>query len=197
MTCLILILLWLDTTSILPVTSTQPFYPSSIFTTKASSINFLLTNLLVLIGCSWISEDSPMVLYSSSDPSPAGRWLMSDACWGWTQVAFRLDFPPDSAVVCVVWWPFHFMPCQCPLPLVQFIPCSHNAHLADGAHGSHVALIPGAELRWREQARRVKAVQASVDGDLTYGPQVTMTPDLEFGGVFIGNPGREQRKRCI
>lgn len=72
-----------------------------------------------------------------------------------------------------------------------------GAHLADGTHGSHVALVPGAELWGREQTRRVKAVQASVDGDFTDRPQVTVTPDLEFGGVFIGNPGREQGKMCV
>lgn len=79
----------------------------------------------------------------------------------------------------------------CPLTLMQVMARRHGAHLADGAHGSHVALIPRAELWRREQASRVKAVQASVDGDFAYSPQVTVTPDLEFGGVFIGNPERE------
>ena len=73
----------------------------------------------------------------------------------------------------------------------------HLTHLADGAHGTHAAVVPGAELRRREQPRRVKAVEASVDGDLTDRPQVTVTPDLEFGGVLIGNPGGEQRRVCV
>ena len=33
-----------------------------------------------------------------------------------------------------------------PLTLVQLMACGQVAHLADGAHGSHVALVPGAEL---------------------------------------------------
>lgn len=77
---------------------------------------------------------------------------------------------------------------------MQFTARGRGAHLADGAHRAHVALVPGAELRGREQPRRVKAVEASVDGDLTDRPQVTVTPDLEFGGVLIGNPGGEQRR---
>ena len=72
-----------------------------------------------------------------------------------------------------------------------------RAHLAYGAHGAHVALVPGAELRRREQPRGVEAVEASVDGDLTDGPQVTVAPDLEFGGVLVGNPGGEQRRVCV
>lgn len=87
----------------------------------------------------------------------------------------------------------------CRAPPSQFSPImthahwdSDGSHLAYGAHGSHVALISGAELWWCEQACRVQAVQASVDGDFTHGPQVTVTPDLEFGWVFIGDPGRDQ-----
>lgn len=83
---------------------------------------------------------------------------------------------------------------NCP---VQFTAHGRGAHLADGAHGAHVALVPGAELRGREQPCRVQAVEASVDGDLTDRPQVTVTPDLEFGGVLIGNPGGEQRRVCV
>lgn len=69
-------------------------------TAEASSINFLLTNLLMLSVCSCISKDSPDVLYlSAEDPSPAGRLLIPDACRGETQAAFRPDLLPDSAVV--------------------------------------------------------------------------------------------------
>lgn len=71
---------------------------------------------------------------------------------------------------------------------------SDSSHLAYGAHSSHVALVSGAELWWREQTCRIQAVQASVNGDFTYCPQVAVTPDLEFGGVFVGYPGREQWK---
>lgn len=63
-------------------------------------------------------------------------------------------------------------------------------HLTDGAHGSHVALIAGAELGGRQQPCGVQAVQASVDGDFTHCPQVTVAPDLKLWRVFAGYPGR-------
>lgn len=65
----------------------------------------------------------------------------------------------------------------------------HVTHLADGAHGSHVALVAGAELGGRQQPCRVQAVQAPVDGDFTHCPQVTVAPDLKLWRVFTGYPG--------
>lgn len=54
------------------------------------------------------------------------------------------------------------------------------SHLADGAHGSHVALVAGTELGGCQQPRGVQAVQAPVDRDFTHCPQVTVAPDLKL-----------------
>lgn len=59
----------------------------------------------------------------------------------------------------------------------QWVPVTH---LADGAHGSHVALIAGAELGGCQQPCWVQAVQAPVDGDFTHCSQVTVAPDLKL-----------------
>jgi len=53
-------------------------------------------------------------------------------------------------------------------------------HLTDGAHGSHVALVAGAELGGCQQPGGVQAVQAPVDGHFTNCPQVTVAPDLKL-----------------
>lgn len=66
---------------------------------------------------------------------------------------------------------------------------SRVTHLADGAHGSHVALVAGAELGGRQQPRGVQAVQAPVDGDFAHCPQVAVAPDLKLWRVFAGYPG--------
>lgn len=123
--------------------------------------------------------------------------LVPRADCGQSQAAFRLRPLPDHQhhsgdVNLLASHPLGF-----PSSPVQFTAHGRGAHLADGAHGAHVALVPGAELRGCEQPRRVKAVEASVDGDLTDRPQVTVTPDLEFGGVLIGNPGGEQWRVCV
>lgn len=68
-------------------------------------------------------------------------------------------------------------------------------HLTNGAHGSHVALIAGAELGGRQQPCGVQAVQAPVDGDFADCPQVTVAPDLKLWRVFTGYPGRFGKKK--
>ena len=139
------------------------------------------------------------MLYPSCPRTPlllVGLLVPSAGC-GQSQAAFRLGpclthQHHSGDVSLLASHPLGF-----PSSPVQFSAHGRGAHLADGAHGTHVALVPGAELRRREQPRRVKAVEASVDGDLTDRPQVTVTPDLEFGGVLIGNPGGEQRRVCV
>ena len=139
------------------------------------------------------------MLYLSCPRTPlllVGLLVPSAGC-GQSQAAFRLGplpYPPASLGGCQ---PPRVTPPGFPQLPVQFSAHGRGAHLADGAHGAHVALVPGAELRRRKQPRRVKAVESSVDGDLTDRPQVTVTPDLEFGGVLIGNPGGEQRRVCV
>lgn len=152
MVCLILVLLWLDTALVLPVMSTMSFYPLSILQLKPH----LLTSCWQIYWCSWISKNSPDVLYlSAEDPSPAGRLLISGAK--------RKQHSDQTSCLIQQWSPggmtdSSLRHSQCPVTLVQLMACGQGAHLADGAHGSHVALIPGAELWWREQACRVKAV---------------------------------------
>ena len=70
-------------------------------------------------------------------------------------------------------------------------------NLADGAHGSHVALVSRAEFRRGQQPCRVQAVQTPIDGNLTHRPQVAVTPDLQLGRVLCGDPAArgEQKKR--
>lgn len=69
-------------------------------------------------------------------------------------------------------------------------------NLTDGAHGSHVAFIAWAVLGWGQQwfgveeGFGVQGVQASIDWNLTHRTQVTVAPDLQFGGVLSWNPAR-------
>ena len=145
--------------------------------------------------CRLTAEEFPQGLppralpHLPQDPSAAGR-----AGCGQSQAAFRarpLPGPPVSPGTVRLLAP----------PWVPRPPAARRArpraHLAYGAHGAHVALVPGAELGRREQPRGVEAVEASVDGDLTDRPQVTVAPDLEFGGVLVGNPGGEQGRVCV
>lgn len=68
-------------------------------------------------------------------------------------------------------------------------------NLADGAHGSHVALISRAEFRWGQQPCWVQAVQTPIDGNLTHRPQVAVTPDLQLGRMLCGNPAAREGRR--
>lgn len=58
-------------------------------------------------------------------------------------------------------------------------------NLADGAHGPHVALVSGAKFGRGQQAGRVQTVQTAVDWNLTHRSQVTVTPDLQLGGMGL------------
>lgn len=58
-------------------------------------------------------------------------------------------------------------------------------NLADGAHGPHVALVSGAKFGRGQKTGRVQTVQTSVDWNLTHRSQVTVTPDLQLGGMGI------------
>lgn len=67
-------------------------------------------------------------------------------------------------------------------------------NLTDGAHGPHVAFISWAVLGWGQQrfgveeSFGVQGIQASIDWNLTHRTQVTVAPDLQFGGVLRRNP---------
>lgn len=79
---------------------------------------------------------------------------------------------------------------QCPAwHLLYRLPQVHVTHLADGAHGSHVALIAGAELGGCQQPCGIQAVQAPVDGDFAHCSQVTVAPDLKLWRMLTGYPG--------
>lgn len=58
-------------------------------------------------------------------------------------------------------------------------------NLTDGAHGPHVALVSGAKFGRGQETGRVQTVQTSVDWNLTHRSQVTVTPDLQLGGMGI------------
>ena len=70
-------------------------------------------------------------------------------------------------------------------------------NLTDGAHGSHVAFISWAVLGWGQQrfgveeGFGVQGIQASIDWNLTHRTQVTVAPDLQFGGMLRWNPDTE------
>lgn len=70
-------------------------------------------------------------------------------------------------------------------------------NLTDGAHGPHVAFIARTVLGWGQQrfgveeGFGVQGIQASIDWNLTHRSQVTVAPDLQFGGMLCRDPDRE------
>lgn len=113
-------------------------------------------------------------------------WLLIQAS-GW----LRMGFPPpcttllDIAVEVQGGWG----------PTAERHGPLGATNLADGAHGSHVALVSRAEFRRGQQPCRVQAVQTPIDGNLTHRPQVAVTPDLQLGRVLCGNPATKKRDK--
>lgn len=75
-------------------------------------------------------------------------------------------------------------------------------NLTDGAHGPHVAFIARAVLWWGQQrfgveeGFGVQRIQTSVYWNLTHRTQVTVAPDLQFGGVLRWNPVAGMTRMC-
>lgn len=159
MACLILVLLWLDTALVLPVMSTMSFYPLSILQLK----HHLLTSCWQIYW-RWVFVHelprTPLMYFIYMQKIPH---LLVDCWYQMLAGAKRKQHSDQTSCLIQQWSPegmtnssLHHS--QCPITLVQLMACGQGAHLADSAHCSHVALIPGAELWWCEQACRVEAV---------------------------------------